>query len=36
MLPLGAVVLSVDLPQVRKARRRLEVWWGRRQSARKT
>jgi hypothetical protein len=30
MVPLGFLVLSVDLPIVRRARRRVEVWWGRR------
>ncbi len=30
MIPLGLLVLSVDLPIVRRWRRRLEVWWGRR------
>jgi hypothetical protein len=30
MVPLGLLVLSVDLPLVRRARRRLAVWWGRR------
>ena len=30
MVPLGLLVLSVDLPVVRRLRRRLEVWWGRR------
>lgn len=29
MLPLGVVVLSVDLHPVRRVRRRVEVWWGR-------
>ncbi len=29
MLPLGAAVLSIDLPPVRRLRRRTEVWWGR-------
>ena len=29
MLPLGLVVLSVDVPVVRRYRRRLELWWGR-------
>ena len=29
MLPLGAAVLSIDLPGVRRLRRRTEVWWGR-------
>lgn len=31
MLPLGVLVLSVDLHPVRRMRRRVEVWWGRRQ-----
>ena len=30
MIPLGLVVLSVDSPRIRRRRRRLEVWWGRR------
>ena len=30
MIPLGLLVLSVDLPVVRRARRRLAVWWERR------
>ena len=30
MVPLGLLILSVDLPIVRRWRRRLEVWWGRR------
>jgi hypothetical protein len=30
MIPMGLVVLSVDLPAVRRWRRRLEVWWQRR------
>ncbi len=30
MIPLGLMVLSYDLPIVRRWRRRLEVWWGRR------
>ena len=30
MIPLGLLILSVDLPIVRRWRRRLEVWWGRR------
>lgn len=37
MLPLGLIVLSVDSPQVRRSRRKLEVRWGRwRQSRNKT
>lgn len=30
MIPLGFIVLSVDLHWVRKKRRRIEVWWGKR------
>lgn len=30
MLPLGLMVLSVDLPFARRWRRRLIVWWSRR------
>ncbi|TCL67246.1 hypothetical protein [Rhizobium sp. BK251] len=30
MLPLGFVVLSHDLPAVRRQRRRLTVWWSKR------
>lgn len=33
MLPLGFVVLSHDLPYVRRRRRRLACWWARRQRA---
>ncbi len=29
MLPLGLVVLSNDVPFVRRRRRRLVIWWGR-------
>ena len=29
MVPLGLLVLSVDLPIVRRWRRQLVVWWGR-------
>jgi hypothetical protein len=32
MVPLGLAVLSVDLPPIRRLRRRLEVWWGRRKN----
>ena len=34
MIPLGLVVLSIDLPVARRWRRRLEVWWGNRRKAR--
>ncbi len=30
MVPLGLAVLSIDIPWVRRQRRRLWVWWGRR------
>lgn len=29
MVPLGLIVLSVDIPAVRRFRRRMEVKWGR-------
>jgi hypothetical protein len=32
MVPLGLLVLSVDLPPVRRARRRLSIWWARRRA----
>jgi len=40
MIPLGLVILSIDLPPVRRFRRKMEVRWGRyrqrrRQSRRK-
>ena len=35
MLPLGLLVLSVDIPWVRRRRRALAVWWGRRRAARR-
>ena len=30
MVPLGLLVLSIDLAPVRRFRRRMEIWWGRR------
>jgi len=33
MLPLGLVVLSVDSPRIRRKRRKLTVWWGRRKQS---
>ena len=30
MVPLGLAVLSIDIPWVRRQRRQLVVWWGRR------
>jgi len=35
MVPLGIVVLSVDLPVARRLRRRTVVWWERRRQARR-
>ena len=29
MIPLGVFVLSIDVPWVRRRRRRFSVWWGR-------
>jgi hypothetical protein len=34
MIPLGLMVLSIDLPRVRRARRQAVVWWARRRDAR--
>ena len=34
MIPLGVIVLSIDLPVARRLRRRTIIWWGRRQRAR--
>ncbi len=33
MIPLSLVVLSVDNPPIRRSRRKIEVWWGRRKKA---
>ena len=30
MIPLGLLVLSIDIAPVRRFRRRVEIWWGRR------
>ncbi|ALK09714.1 hypothetical protein [Blastochloris viridis] len=30
MIPLGVLVLSQDVPAVRRLRRRVQVWWERR------
>ena len=35
MLPLGIIVLSVDIPLARRIRRRIEIWWGRRRNKKK-
>ena len=32
MVPLGLMVLSIDLPFARRWRRRMEVWWGKRKA----
>ncbi len=34
MIPLGLLVLSIDLPVVRRWRRQLTVWWHRRKDER--
>ena len=34
MVPMGLVVLSIDLPFVRRGRRKVEVWWGKRKATR--
>ncbi len=34
MVPLGLLVLSHDIAYVRRKRRRLTLWWGRRRTAR--
>ena len=34
MIPLGLLVLSYDFASVRRARRRLEVWWASRRRGR--
>ncbi|MDQ0468666.1 hypothetical protein [Labrys wisconsinensis] len=34
MVPLGLLILSVDVPVVRRWRRRAAVWWARRRRAR--
>jgi len=33
MLPLGLVILSGEFAAVRRARRRLAIWWGRRKGS---
>ena len=35
MIPLGIIVLSIDVPAARKMRRRSVVWWERRRRARR-
>ncbi|TNE39906.1 MAG: hypothetical protein EP347_04345 [Alphaproteobacteria bacterium] len=34
MIPVGMLILSYDIPWVRRKRRQIEVWWGRRQQKR--
>ncbi|WP_448952363.1 hypothetical protein [Labrys neptuniae] len=36
MIPLGLLILSIDIALVRRHRRKLAVWWGRRRQARAT
>jgi purine-cytosine permease-like protein len=33
MVPLGIIVLSIDVPAARRLRRRVSVWWERRRRA---
>jgi len=35
MIPLGVLVLSVDIPMLRRARRQFQVWWTRRRQMKK-
>jgi uncharacterized membrane protein len=35
MVPVGLLILSIDIPIVRRGRRRLAVWWGRRRQSAK-
>ena len=35
MIPLGLLVLSEDIPAVRRQRRKVGLWWGRRKQSRK-
>ncbi len=35
MIPLGIVVLSVDISFIRRLRRRVLVWWGRKRKRRR-
>jgi hypothetical protein len=30
MVPVGLLILSIDVPAVRRRRRRIALWWGRR------
>jgi len=34
MVPVGLLILSVDVPIVRRWRRRFQVWWARRRERR--
>ncbi|QEN86579.1 hypothetical protein FZC33_09670 [Labrys sp. KNU-23] len=34
MIPLGLLILSIDIALVRRHRRKLVVWWGRRRQPR--
>jgi hypothetical protein len=36
MIPVGLIILSYDVPFIRRRIRRLKVWWGRRQQARES
>jgi len=34
MIPVGLLILSHDMPSIRRRRRQMEVWWYRRKQAR--
>lgn len=36
MIPLGIIVLSIDIPPIRRARRRFVTWWERRKRRKST
>jgi hypothetical protein len=36
MIPAGLLILSVDIPAIRRLKRRLEVWWHRRRRERQS
>lgn len=35
MIPVGIIILSHDLPRVRRFRRKVELWWHRRRQAKR-
>lgn len=36
MIPVGLLILSVDIPVIRRLRRKVEIWWHRRKRQKKT